>query len=207
MDYKMTSDIEKPKAKTFLDRLRAKTAGSHQKLEDQPISKSIMNPTVSKEQYIQYLDLMHNLVKDAEENIFPQLSEIITDFEHRKKAHLLENDFAFLNFKKENINEKPLSLNTSNSIPFNLGIMYVIEGSSLGGRFILKNIQKALGYNENGGATYFEGYGNRTGSTWKTFLNTMIAFENENNCEAEIIAGADYAYDTIAEYFISKEVK
>ena len=70
---------------------------------------------------------------------------------------------------------------------FALGILYVVEGSSLGGRFILKNLETIPGLDNGKGVSYFTGYGNKTGSQWKNFLNFLTTYEEENNCEDEII--------------------
>ena len=155
---------------SFLENLRTATAKSHTALEELPISKSIMNPEVSNSEYALYLSLMQDVVKDAEENIFPSLKDSITDIDERKKNHLINKDLSVLGYNKtETI--KPLSNSLSNSsIGFALGVLYVIEGSSLGGRVILKNITNALGYTAENGASYFGGYGEKTGSQWKSFL-------------------------------------
>lgn len=81
-----------------------------------------------------------------------------------------------------------------------MGIMYVVEGSTLGGRFILKNVQENLGYNEEKGASYFSGYGNKTGSFWKKYLNSLTEFESKTNSQEEIIEGADYAFRVIGKH-------
>jgi heme oxygenase len=187
---------------SFLDNLRNATSQSHTNLEALPVSASIMNPKVTNGEYALYLNLMHDVVKDAEENIFPQLNEIITDLADRNKNQLLEQDLKFLGFSKENSNLKPLSESLQNpSKAFAMGIFYVIEGSSLGGRVILKNINTALGHDIENGASYFGGYGGQTGSHWKNFLGMLTQYEKENNAADEIIAGADYAFNAISRHF------
>lgn len=192
---------------TFLENLRSATAQSHTSLEKLPVSESIINPEVTKEQYTLYLSLMQDVVKDAEENIFPLLKNVVTDLKERNKNHLLSNDLTVLGYhKKEEI--KPLSAALNNhSVAFALGIMYVIEGSSLGGRVILKNITDALGYTPENGASYFGGYGNKTGSHWKNFLAALTLFEAENNCAEDIIAGADFAFNAINLHFTKNTSK
>lgn len=186
---------------TFLENLRSVTAQSHTNLEALPISASIMNPEVTNAEYALYLNLMHDVVKDAEENIFPTISEIVTDLNDRNKTHLLEQDLKTLGIVKDR-DIKPLS--ESLSVPskgFAMGIFYVIEGSSLGGRVILKNINTALGHDIENGAAYFGGYGVQTGSYWKNFLSMLTQYEAENNNADEIIAGADYAFNAISRHF------
>lgn len=183
----------------FLERLRADTADSHKNLEKLPLSMSIMSPTVSAEAYALYLNRMHDVVKDTEENIFPLLQNVFSDLEERRKLQFINDDLAFLNAPKTD-SKSPFELSEKVSIPFAIGILYVVEGSSLGGRFILKNLQAALGYDQNG-VSYFNGYGNKTGSSWKHFLNVLTAYEEQNNAGEAIIAGADFAFQAIHRHF------
>lgn len=186
---------------TFLENLRSTTSQSHTNLEALPISASIMNPEVTNYEYALYLNLMHDLVKDAEENIFPTISEIVTDLNDRNKTHLLEQDLKSLGVVKDR-DIKPLSESLSApSKGFAMGIFYVIEGSSLGGRVILKNINTVLGHDIENGAAYFGGYGGQTGSYWKNFLSMLTQYEAENNNADQIIAGADYAFNAISRHF------
>ena len=188
-------------AATFLDRLRSTTSQSHTNLEKLPLSLSIVNPAVTEKEYAHYLSLMHDLVKDAEVNIFPLLSDIVPDLGQRNKALIIEKDLNILGQSKSDYS-RPLSVEAVGSTPaFALGIMYVIEGSTLGGRFILKNITEALGHTAEHGAAYFAGYGNATGSRWKSFLNMMVQYEEEHGREDDIIAGANYAFDAIHNHF------
>jgi heme oxygenase len=187
-------------AETFLERLRNSTAQSHQELEGLPVSVSIISPKVTSQDYVAYLALMHDVIKDAEENIFPILAPVIPDLEERNKTHLLEADLINLGHAKIAYARAITNGLSSCTTAFALGIMYVIEGSTLGGRFILKNINATLGHDEAHGAAYFSGYGNQTGSRWKNFLNLMVAYESEHNCETEITAGANYAFNAISRH-------
>lgn len=186
---------------TFLENLRNSTSQSHTDLENLPVSLSITNPAVTLKEYTDYLSLMHDVVKDAEQNIFNKLTTIIPDLDQRTKAGLIEEDLLFAGINKTT-NTTPLSHSLPNeSVAFALGIMYVIEGSTLGGRFILKNITQALGLDSEKGAKYFAGYGNTTGSHWKNFLNYMVKYQEEHKCENEIIEGANFAFNEINRYF------
>ena len=82
---------------------------------------------------------------------------------------------------------------------FLLGIVYVTEGSTLGGRVILKNVQKKLGLEPGQGATYFAGYGDDTAKMWKEFLGRLIEYEAQTGERDRIIAGANYAFKYIYE--------
>lgn len=183
----------------FLNNLRIKTSDSHKGLEALPISKSIVDPKITVEKYALYLSLMHDVVQNLEKKIYPMLSDVITDLSERKKTQLILNDLRQIGVEKKQ-NFSPFKNVSEITAPFAMGMMYVVEGSTLGGRFILKNIQENLGFTEENGASYFSGYGNKTGSFWKNYLNSLTNFEAENNSQEEIIAGADYAFQVITKH-------
>ena len=193
----MDTTVQTP---NFLEKLRTATTPSHTNLEALPVSVSIMNPNVSNAEYGLYLSLMHDVITDVEENIFPIAKAAVANLDVHPKAQFIEADLVTLGLSRQTAT-KPLSskLDLTNVTPaFALGVMYVIEGSSLGGRVILKNINGALGHDADNGATYFAGYGGQTGSHWKTFLGAFMQYESETNSQDEIIKGANFAFDAIA---------
>jgi len=191
------------KEETFLDQLRAKTTDSHTNLEQLPVSISITSPDITNASYAHYLDLMYDVINQLETSIYPVISPIVTDLDSRMKLHLIEKDLVTLNHTKAHFSTPFGDEAKLHSLPFAMGIMYVVEGSTLGGRYILKNIEAVLKLDDTNGALYFAGYGNKTGSTWKNFLNVLTAYEQENDCGDEIIAGADFAFQSIHNHFLA----
>jgi len=187
----------------FLDTLKSQTAFAHKRLENLPVSSCILSPEMKIEDYAHYLKLMYDVHNDVEKNIYPLLSPFIDDLKEREKKHLIKEDLNFLNYNKPA--STPVFNIENQTIPFALGILYVVEGSSLGGRFILKNLETIPGLDNGKGVSYFTGYGNKTGSQWKNFLNLLTKYEDENNCEDEIINGAVYAFDCIHDHFLHTE--
>lgn len=190
---------------SFPQRLKDATATLHQELEDLPISKSILKTEVTSDDYLRYLDLMHDIIKEVETNIFPLLVYEVSDLDQRIKAPFLEQDFVHLSYQKTQSTPVFKNLDKAISTAFALGIVYVIEGSSLGGRVIYKHIHKQLGYDNNSGASYFAGYGDETGSLWKNFISTLVAFEKNHNNSDIIIEGANYAFQSIKVHFERNE--
>ncbi|MDQ1165432.1 biliverdin-producing heme oxygenase [Flavobacterium sp. SORGH_AS_0622] len=189
-------------ASSFLNDLKTKTADSHKKLEELPVSMSIMSPDMKIEEYAKYLNLMHDVHADTEQTVYPLFSGLLGDSEQRRKKQLIEADLAFLNYDLSN-SEKVFK--TENiSVPFALGIFYVVEGSTLGGRFILKNVSRVPQLSGDKGVSYFNGYGDKTGSFWKSFLNFLSEYEQQNNCGDAIIEGAVFAFDSIYNHFESR---
>lgn len=199
----MSTNLTSLISSNFLNNIKSKTADSHRKLESLPISASILSPSMKTADYIHYLCLMHDVHKNVEELIYPMLSGIIADLNERKKKHLIEEDLLYLNHNKSASNNVFDSANLT--VPFALGILYVVEGSTLGGRFILKNIMTVPGLDKDQGISYFKGYGEKTGSYWKSFLTFLESYEKKYNCGNTIIEGAVYAFDSIYNHFRSTE--
>lgn len=133
---------------------------------------------------------------------FRYWKNIVPDLKHRTKAHFIDADLKALEVDTTGTHSRPLTRNLKEiSTGFALGMMYVVEGSSLGGRVILKNITAALGHDGEKGASYFAGYGGQTGSTWRTFLAALTDYESQNDAGDEIIAGANFTFDSINKHF------
>lgn len=190
------------KGDLFLKNLKEATADMHQALERLPLSVSIIDPAVTLTNYQDYLLNMLPIVLDLEQNLYPLLHGLVPNLDQRRKLPLLLQDLETLGVKVPGM--LPLSLTGSAqhiSIPFAMGILYVMEGSTLGGRMIGNNIQKALAFTPVSGAKYFAGYGPATGSMWKSFLGDLQTFQVNENAGEEIIRGAQFAFTTIYHHF------
>ena len=186
---------------SFAQKLKVETSAMHQELENLPISNAIVKEEVTKEDYLRYLHLMHDVIKDIETSIFPLLYAEVDDLPKRIKTPLIEQDFASLGYTKPQYPPLFKSLNMQTSTAFAMGVLYVIEGSTLGGRVIYKHIHKLLGIDSNSGAAYFAGYGEETGLFWKNFITTLVAYEKNHNTSEKIIEGANYTFQAIKTHF------
>jgi heme oxygenase len=84
------------------------------------------------------------------------LDTYLPDYAHRRKSTLLLNDISKLkgNHTLDICSNIPAITNVCQAI----GALYVLEGSTLGGRFIYRNIESALDLQVNSGASFFYGY-------------------------------------------------
>lgn len=56
-----------------------------------------------------------------------------------------------------------------------LGALYVVEGSTLGGQYIARHVEAALGLVRGEGDAYFLGHGERTGERWREIKGILAA--------------------------------
>jgi len=187
----------------FNVQLKAATDKLHQELETTDTSKNIVSPNLSVEKYADYLQKTYIIHYDVENIVFPVLKNIVSGITLRLKCEKITNDLSFL--PQKHLSEKMVLLDEDyhNNIGFNLGLMYVTEGSVLGGQFILKNVKRTLG--EQTPTTFLNVYNDKTGSLWKSFIASLNEYANKNDDHEreQIISGALYGFKRVYAIFTS----
>ncbi|MFN8347954.1 MAG: biliverdin-producing heme oxygenase [Spirosomataceae bacterium] len=187
----------------FLKRLRNHTQALHTGLEQHPISTALFHPNVTQTDYTRYLQTMYAIVSRFEKAVFPLLASFLGDIDQRRKTELLEKDLRYLNgwserYKLSSGND---TATDTASLGYLMGKMYVLEGSTLGGAVIYKQLQPILGFTPEKGGTYFYGYGSQTGPMWKVFMDRLSALAIEKNETEPILKGAADQFAALAAFF------
>jgi len=78
-----------------------------------------------------------------------------------------------------------------------LGCLYVVEGSTLGGQVIKRQLQKSLGLSAGSGVAFFSGYGAETAARWKSFGCGLEEAAARLDQDDAIIAGANETFRTL----------
>lgn len=189
--------------KKFIEKLRETTGPMHQKLEQTLTSRQVVNPDLSLADYENYLRKIYNLHSEIEEKIFPLLEKQVENIEQREKVAAISKDL-------ENVGSpepiQKVSFTNENFIAdpaFCMGIMYVSEGSTLGGLHIVKNVSASLGESVKGATNFLTVYGEQTGSKWKQFMQELDQFQLsvDDVTRQRIIDGAVYGFERTYEIF------
>jgi len=180
----------------FLQRLRSKTANSHQLIEQNSASQLLISKEVTIVQYAHYLKSLYGFVYGFEKMVFPILKHHLLQINDRKKSHFIQADLTMLNqtAAQPYVSDELFSTHYPTAAAA-FGGMYVLEGSTLGGQIISKHLSKVLGAAVDGKTTYLSAYANQTGTMWKSFLQLLCEAGTSNNNEDEII---DSAVNTFA---------
>ena len=182
----------------FLAGLRAATTQSHEDLEAHPLSRLIAGEAIGTAGYVQYLQAMQGVVENMEGVIYPVLAHMMPDLKQRRKLPWITADLAALGGLPNPMPEAHIAREDMSADEL-LGMLYVLEGSALGGRVILKGLPPEI---VSRGARYFEGYGKETGPMWKSFLAALTAQGEESpQRAAAMIAGAEEAFRGIHTHF------
>ncbi len=96
-------------------------------------------------------------------------------FGARRKAAWIEADLTYFGKTAESIRDLACchALPRLDGVAAGLGALYVLEGATLGGRIILRNLQSQLGLAPDAGGRFFGSYGSDVGAMWQEFLAVL----------------------------------
>jgi heme oxygenase len=83
-----------------------------------------------------------------------------------------------------------------------VGALYVLEGSSLGGKVILRQLASRMGPEIEGATQFFGGRGEHTGAAWKEFRTALDAFgRRQPDAVDDVVRGAESVFRALLEWF------
>lgn len=171
--------------------LKQNTAEYHDAAERLFNSKKIFNKTFTLEDYKKIIGTNYLMLLHSEDKIFKSLSDRFSEklqLNDRKKLPLIEKDLESLALKNQTVSHE-LEFDNENEA---LGAMYVIEGSTLGGNVIAKQLSKTEGFDEVT-FNFFGCYHENTGPMWKSFKEILDNEVKEENYD-EVLSGAKKLY-------------
>ncbi len=151
--------------------VKKETAFLHQEVEELLLRK--LNAIQSLEDYGIILQSFYSYFSPLEEIIQQQISTVLVpDIEKRRTAMYIVDDLAFLGM--------PIPFSTCSTLPQitnaaqAFGAMYVLEGSTLGGKMIAKMLSRNKACSVPPSAlNFFSGYKEATGQMWTTFIAVL----------------------------------
>lgn len=174
----------------ILERIKKETEKNHILLESVPLLSHLPKNTISIHLYLEVLKKFYGFFKPIEDalNHIDQIGDFLPDFHERRKSDWLTTDMKNLRVPEHGIccEDTPEVKDLSDAF----GILYVMEGSTLGGRVISRNLKEALDLDKDNGASFFNGYGPQTGEKWSIFRQALINYSIASNNDDVIIEKA-----------------
>ena len=174
--------------RSALRRLKQETAALHA-LAEQHVR--ILDEDATAADYHRYLVAMHGYHAPMEERLAAHtaLAEVGYGATPRQKRTLIERDLARLGDPRD---AWPAChrLPELGPLPRAIGAAYVLEGSTLGGRYILAKLPPALAKLRERATAFLEGYGADTGPRWRAFGELVERAIASPADEDEAAAGA-----------------
>lgn len=183
----------------LLAQLKENTKENHQNVEKVLVGelKSLSN----LEQYGILLLKLHNFYQSLEKQVHALIDEnVLPDIKSRIHVSKLKSDLLNLGHVVEDT-PNPFS-EKINGISYALGILYVMEGSTLGGQIISSMLKKKLPESDENVLSYFNSYGENTPIMWNSFRNHIenapIAID-----ENQMTQGAKDTFENLRVWLLS----
>lgn len=181
---------------SILQKLRRETRGLHEALESRiHIEEQLESPA----RYRRWLEVFWGLYGGFEAQILSGATELrmwLPDLDVRMRSQRLAEDLEVLGAPSVQVlpiaDPPPLA-----SVPEQFGCLYVLEGSTLGGRVLYHNIRDRLGYSSEFGASFFNGHGEQTGPMWKRFCDALEHYAHQHPAvQDRIVSAARLVFST-----------
>ncbi len=192
----------------LLARLRATTAPHHRRTE---AVIPILAPTLDLVGYADVLQRMHDVVAPLETALDRVLAasplafdDEATAWPARRKAPLLARDLVALAARGivPTASPAPLDAAWPDDVPSAVGALYVVEGATLGGQVVLRQVAPRLGLAPEAGCAFYAAYGARTGAMWKAFGAAVGRWEAAHAAEGPaVVAAACRTFERLASRF------
>lgn len=176
------------------DYLKKNTADLHNATEKLFNSQKIFDRTFTLDDYKKIITRNYIMLLNSEDEIFNQLSDKFSkklQLSERRKLNLIEKDLKSLSIEDQFPMQK-VHISAQNEA---LGMMYVIEGSTLGGNVIAKQLSKTQGF-EGVTFNFFGCYHENTGTMWKNFKEILDSEVQEESYD-EVLLGAKKLYQLL----------
>lgn len=184
-----------PDIPPILQRLRRETHAQHEAVEANRFNAALGAGTVTAADAAWFLGKLYGFVAPCEAALQAHAAALDPAWElpARRRAHFIPADLADLGAATQPL---PLSswLPPLATEAQALGVLYVLEGSTLGGQVIARQLEK----NGLGAARrYFTAYGALTGPRWQAACRLLAAAATPHN-EDEIVTSATRTFHDLA---------
>ena len=182
----------------ILSELRSATTRQHRVLE-----KRIPFLTDDLRVYTRLIVAYYGFYRPLED-LLSQLAMSIPDLDWliRSKIPSIEADLSALGLDAAAIDSIPRC-----AIPFKvgsvvdvLGVLYVLEGATLGGQSLREGLYSRLGVDEHNGGRFFAMYGTATLLMWRGFLACLYQVHDRQQ-RAQTVATAQATFEAIEDWF------
>jgi heme oxygenase len=188
----------------ILDLLREQTRAAHERAEE---TLPLMDPALDRARYREILAAFWGFHAALEPRLraVDGLAALGLDAGRRRKLPLLEADLRALGEDPSRLPAAP-EVPRVDGVPAALGVMYVLEGATLGGRVISRHLA-SLGIGPETGGAFFGGYGDATGEMWKAFAGATGAYaEAHPESTGAMVSAADETF-TLLERWLARAME
>ena len=126
----------------------------------------------------------------------------------RVKTPTLLNDLYAIGLDDDAISALPrcIELPAFNTAAACLGALYVLEGATLGGQVLRREMARRLNINADNGGAFLDVYGAETGRRWKDFLDYLGRLPLDARAKQHAVDAACSTFSCFEQWLDSQEV-
>lgn len=126
----------------------------------------------------------------------------------RVKTPTLLHDLSALGLDERTVHALPrcTELPTFDSPAACLGALYVLEGATLGGQVLRREMAQRLAMNADNGGAFLDVYGAETGRRWKDFLDYLGRLPLDTPAKQRAVDAARSTFSCFEQWLDSQEV-
>jgi heme oxygenase len=187
----------------ILTLLRERTRPLHDRVEG---DLDILSFTRSLPRYQALLQRLYGFYAPIEDILVPLTADgriAGITYKDRRKTSKIVHDLRAI-APNIRLQEIPLCANlpTLNTAEQALGCMYVLEGATLGGQIISRQLRESLGIAAEDGGAFYNGYGGDTGRQWKTFGASATVFAATSPSYEPILLSACETFERFEQWLL-----
>jgi len=175
--------------------IKEATKTAHQELEKKVVLR--LKAIRSNADYADLLKHFYAYFNAIEKAIAPFITaDVLPDYADRRDSSYIKRDIEELGGDVNNLPavQTPEITNTVQA----LGALYVLEGSIMGGPYIVQMLNK---FGVDKGVSFFSGYGEATGQKWGTFISILNNAAQTEEQQAAAIKAADETFARFGDVF------
>lgn len=174
-------------------RLKRETSVLHRELDTLPQMRRLMSPELTEQSYTETLTVLFNWTQEASAKLrglqLPHYAQ------PQLKLRALQQDLQMLH---QPTTQLPQVVSETDA-EFALGILYVIEGASMGARILAPRIEATLKRSDI--TRYYRLYGEQTLAHWQSTTNWLNRELGDEASYQRARNGADWAFNLLIEHF------
>jgi heme oxygenase len=189
------------------EQLRLSTRSAHERLE---AVVDFDRRLTSLAAYRSFLESFFRFLQPVEAQLADlDLSKIGIDYAPRRKLGCVEADLKDLGHTQESLDAlAPFTLASRLSEPLDaFGVLYVLEGSSLGRRMMLGKLAPKLNIGPHWAGRFFYGYGENTSIMWRNFMDALNKAGEAPGAASRIETSASAAFAAFETCFEGTQIQ
>jgi len=194
---------------TLMDRLKSETAAAHDRTEAIPFNECIIQRTMPQDRYAGQLACWGRVHEALESSLNSSQDPFVRMIwpGTTQRAPLLAADLAWHGTADvpEDARDATTdmvqwieSVSTEDPVKL-LGILYVLEGSTLGGMILRKHLSELYGIEGEDGLAYYSAHGRDVMPNWKQFKSRMNEGVSCPDAQRRIIEAASETFDRLGQ--------